>query len=223
MKELFKKLDIEPKNIELYELAFKHSSYVNEEHLKDDYERLEYLGDAVLELVISDYLYNHFSLKEGKLTKLRANYVCENACFTYASSLDFSNYIKVSNGEEKEGGRFKRVILADIFEAFMGALYLDLGFDIVKRVILSIIVPYIEGSGTTFLNDYKSKLQEYVQTEQRSVHYELVKEEGPAHKKEFTMNVIVDDIVYGTGVGSSKKDAEQEAAKNALSKLATLD
>ena len=127
MKELFKKLDIEPKNIELYELAFKHSSYVNEEHLKDDYERLEYLGDAVLELVISDYLYNHFSLKEGKLTKLRANYVCENACFTYASSLDFSNYIKVSNGEEKEGGRFKRVILADIFEAFMGALYLDLG------------------------------------------------------------------------------------------------
>ncbi len=223
MKELFKKLDIEPKNIELYELAFKHSSYVNEEHLKDDYERLEYLGDAVLELVISDYLYNHFSLKEGKLTKMRANYVCENACFTYASSLDFSNYIKVSNGEEKEGGRFKRVILADIFEAFMGALYLDLGFDIVKRVILSIIVPYIEGSGTTFLNDYKSKLQEYVQTEQRSVHYELVKEEGPAHKKEFTMNVIVDDIVYGTGVGSSKKDAEQEAAKNALSKLATLD
>lgn len=223
MKELFKKLDIEPKNIELYELAFKHSSYVNEEHLKDDYERLEYLGDAVLELVISDYLYNHFSLKEGKLTKMRANYVCENACFTYASSLDFSNYIKVSNGEEKEGGRFKRVILADIFEAFMGALYLDLGFDIVKRVILSIIVPYIEGNGTTFLNDYKSKLQEYVQTEQRSVHYELVKEEGPAHKKEFTMNVIVDDIVYGTGVGSSKKDAEQEAAKNALSKLATLD
>ena len=223
MKELFKKLDIEPKNIELYELAFKHSSYVNEEHLKDDYERLEYLGDAVLELVISDYLYNHFSLKEGKLTKMRANYVCENACFTYASSLDFSNYIKVSNGEEKEGGRFKRVILADIFEAFMGALYLDLGFDIVKRVILNIIVPYIEGNGTTFLNDYKSKLQEYVQTEQRSVHYELVKEEGPAHKKEFTMNVIVDDIVYGTGVGSSKKDAEQEAAKNALSKLATLD
>ena len=84
-------------------------------------------------------------------------------------------------------------------------------------------MPYIEGSGTTFLNDYKSKLQEYVQTEQRSVHYELVKEEGPAHKKEFTMNVIVDDIVYGTGVGSSKKDAEQEAAKNALSNLASLD
>ena len=223
MKELFKKLNIEPKNIELYNLAFTHSSYVNEKHLKDDYERLEYLGDAVLELVISDYLYNNYDLEEGKLTKLRANYVCENACFTYASNLDFSNYIKVSNGEEKEGGRFKKVILADIFEAFMGAIYLDLGFNTVKKVILDIMIPYMENEGTIFLNDYKSKLQEYVQTEQRSVHYELINETGPAHKKEFTMTVSVDGIIYGKGVGSSKKDAEQEAAKDALSKLAKLD
>lgn len=223
MKELFNRLNIEPKNIELYNLAFTHSSYVNEKHEKDDYERLEYLGDAVLELVTSDYLYHNFDGEEGELTKLRANYVCENACWTYASSLDFSNYIKVSNGEEKEGGRFKKVIVADIFEAFMGAIYLDLGFDTVKRVILEIITPYIENGGTTFLADYKSKLQELVQTEQRSVHYELINETGPAHKKEFTMNVKVDGIIYGTGVGSSKKEAEQEAAKDALDKLATLD
>ncbi len=223
MKELFNRLNIEPKNIELYNLAFTHSSYVNEKHEKDDYERLEYLGDAVLELVTSDYLYHNCDGEEGELTKLRANYVCENACWTYASSLDFSNYIKVSNGEEKEGGRFKKVIVADIFEAFMGAIYLDLGFDTVKKVILNIITPYIENGGTTFLADYKSKLQELVQTEQRSVHYELINETGPAHKKEFTMNVKVDGIIYGTGVGSSKKEAEQEAAKDALDKLATLD
>ena len=223
MKDLFNRLNIEPKNIDLYNLAFTHSSYVNEKHEKDDYERLEYLGDAVLELVTSDYLYHTVNGEEGELTKLRANYVCENACWTYASGLDFSNYIKVSNGEEKEGGRFKKVIVADIFEAFMGAIYLDLGFDTVKKVILEIITPYIENGGTIFLADYKSKLQELVQTEQRSVHYELINETGPAHKKEFTMNVKVDGIIYGTGVGTSKKEAEQEAAKDALDKLATLD
>ena len=223
MKELFERININPKNLDLYNLAFSHSSYVNEKNLKDDYERLEYLGDAVLELITSDYLYHNFDEEEGVLTKLRANYVCENACYTYASDLGFSKYIKVSHGEEKEGGRFKKVILADIFEAFMGAIYLDLGFDVVKRVLLDIITPYIENNGTVFLHDYKSELQELVQTEKRTVHYELVDEKGPAHQKEFTMAVKVDDITYGVGVGSSKKEAEQEAAKNALSKLASLD
>ena len=223
MEELFEKIGIKPKNLSLYELAFTHSSYVNEKEAKDDYERLEYLGDAVLELISSDYLYHKFNDEEGVLTKLRANYVCENACFTYASELGFSKYIRVSNGEEKEGGRYKKVILADIFEAFMGAIYLDLGFDTVKKVILDIITPYIEGSGTQFFHDYKSELQELVQTEKRTVHYELIDEKGPAHKKEFKMAVLVDDITYGEGIGSSKKEAEQEAAKNALSKMATLD
>ena len=223
MKELFDKININPKNLELYNLAFTHSSYVNEKNVKDDYERLEYLGDAVLELVTSDYLYRNFNEEEGVLTKLRANYVCENACYTYASSLGFSKYIKVSNGEEKEGGRYKKVILADIFEAFLGAIYLDLGFDTVKTVIINVITPYMKDNGTVFLHDYKSELQELVQTEQRSVHYELLEEKGPAHKREFTMAVKVDNITYGTGIGPSKKEAEQEAAKNALSKLASLD
>ena len=223
MEELFERIGITPKNIDLYKLAFTHSSYMNEKDVKDDYERLEFLGDAVLELVMSDYLYNNFDVEEGKMTKLRASYVCENACSTYASDLDFSKYIKVSHGEEKEGGRYKKVILADIFEAFMGAVYLDLGFDIVKKVILDIIVPYIEDKDINFFNDYKSALQEFVQTEQRTVHYELVDEQGPSHKKVFTMEVVIDGIVYGRGVGGSKKDAEQEAAKDALSKLAKLD
>ena len=172
---------------------------------------------------MSDYLYNHYDYLEGEMTKIRSNYVCENACYTYASELDFSKYIKVSNGEEKEGGRFKKVILADIFEAFMGAIYLDVGFDTVKKVILNIITPYIEDKKTVFFNDYKSALQEFVQTDQRTVHYEVINEEGPAHDKTFTIVVSVDGIIYGKGVGSSKKEAEQEAAKDALDKLAPLD
>lgn len=222
MKELFDTLNIEPKNIELYNLAFSHSSYVNEKHTKSSYERLEFLGDAVLELVISEYLYDNFNVEEGDLTKIRASYVCENACFTYANDLNFSNYIKVGHGEELSGGKHKKVILADIFESFMGAIYLDLGFDTVKRVILDIVTPYIKEK-RVFFSDYKTHLQELVQTDRRSVHYDVVSEEGPAHNKTFTISVTIDGIVYGTGVGNSKKDAEQEAAKDALKKLATID
>ena len=220
MKELFKKLDIKPNELKYYNTAFQHSSYVNEHNAKSDYERLEFLGDAVLELVMSDYLYRNLNFKEGDMTKIRASYVCENALYEYSKDLDLSKYIKVGNGEEADGGRFKKVILADIFEALMGAIYLDLGFDIVKRVILDIIVPYVENPDVTFFSDYKSALQEYVQTEQRSLVYELTGEEGPAHNRSFTVIVKVDDIIYGTGTAGSKKEAEQEAAKDALEKLA---
>ena len=223
MRELFETLGIQPHHLNLYTLAFSHSSYVNEKHLKADYERLEFLGDAVLDLVISDYLYNHYNIQEGDMTKIRANYVCENACFTYASDLNFSKYIKVGHGEELEGGRYKKVILADIFEAFMGAIYLDLGYEEVRRVLLKIISPYIEDRNTVFFSDYKSSLQELVQTDQRSLHYELIEEKGPSHQKVFTMAVKIDNIVYGIGTAGSKKEAEQEAARSALEKLATLD
>ena len=220
MNELFRKLGIEPIEFKYYTTAFQHSSYVNENHLKSDYERLEFLGDAVLELVMSDYLFNNLNVKEGDMTKLRASYVCENALFEYAMGLDLSSYIKVGHGEEIDGGRFKKVILADIFEALMGAIYLDLGFEVVKKVILDITIPYIENPNVVFFSDYKSALQEFVQTEQRSLVYEVVGEEGPAHNKLFMVNVKVDNIIYGTGVGGSKKEAEQEAAHNALMKLA---
>lgn len=220
MKELFDLLKIKPNDNKYYITAFQHSSYVNENHLKSDYERLEFLGDAVLELVISDYLFKNLEIKEGDMTKLRASYVCENALYEYSKDLDLSKYIKVGHGEEIDGGRYKKVILADIFEALMGAIYLDLGFDEVKRVVLSIIVPYIENPKITFFSDYKSALQEFVQTEQRSLIYEVVGEEGPAHNKTFTVIVKVDDIVYGKGMAASKKEAEQEAAKDALTKLA---
>lgn len=220
MDKLFKKIGIIPSDIRLYQTAFSHSSYVNENHLKADYERLEFLGDAVLELSISDYLYRNMNFKEGDMTKIRASYVCENALAEYAKELELSNYIKVGHGEEADGGRFKKVIQADIFEALMGAIYLDLGYDVVKKVILDIIVPYIEDPNTVFFSDYKSALQESVQTEQRNLIYELVEEVGPSHNKTFTIVVKIDDIIYGKGVANSKKEAEQEAAKSALSKLA---
>lgn len=206
----------------LYQTAFSHSSYVNENHLKADYERLEFLGDAVLELTVSDYLYRNKDFKEGDMTKIRASYVCENALAEYAKDLCLSNYIKVGHGEEVDGGRFKKVIQADIFEAFMGAIYLDLGFEAVKKVILDIIVPYIEDPNVTFFKDYKSVLQEFVQTEQRGLVYELENEEGPSHNKTFTIVVKIDNIIYGRGTAPSKKEAEQEAAKNALEKLAKV-
>ena len=220
MEELFKKLNINPKEIKYYETAFQHSSYVNENHLKSDYERLEFLGDAVLELAMSEYLYKNLNVKEGDMTKLRASYVCENALYEYSKDLELSNYIKVGHGEEIDGGRFKKVILADIFEALMGAIYLDLGFEVAKKTILDIIVPYVENPKVTFFSDYKSSLQEFVQTEQKSLEYILVNEEGPAHDKRFTVNVIIDGIVYGSGVGTSKKEAEQEAAREAIEKMA---
>lgn len=220
MKELFDRLNIKPKNLELYTTAFSHSSYVNENHIKSDYERLEFLGDAVLELVASDYLYKTKTINEGEMTKLRASYVCENACYEYSKDLNLSKYIKVGHGEEIDGGRYKKVILADIFEALMGAIYLDLGFSTAKRVIDSIVIPYVEDPNILFFSDYKSALQEYVQTKQKSLEYEVILEQGPAHNKLFTTVVKIDGIIYGKGSAGSKKEAEQEAARDALKILA---
>ena len=220
MEELLERLKIKPKNKKLYETAFQHSSYVYENHLKADYERLEFLGDAVLDLVLADYLYNNAHESEGDMTKVRASYVCENANYQYAIDLHLSDYIKVGHGEEESGGRFKKVIMADIFEALMGAIYIDQGYAKARQVILHIVVPYIKNPDVTFFEDYKSALQEAVQTDQKSVSYELVKEEGPAHNRTFTTEVKVDDGSYGVGVAGSKKESEQEAARIALSKLA---
>ena len=220
MEKLFEQLNISPKNKNLYVTAFSHSSYANEHKAKNDYERLEFLGDAVLDLVIADYLYSNQMEKEGEMTKIRASYVCENALYEYSLNLGLNKYIRVGHGEEKEGGKFKKAIVADIFEALIGAIYLDLGYATARKTVLNIIVPYIENPDITFFSDYKSALQEYVQTEQKSLSYRLVKEEGPAHERVFTVEVEVDNIIYGLGVGQSKKEAEQEAAKEALKKLA---
>lgn len=214
--KVFKKIEISPTNMNLYTAAVTHSSFTNENPSYPDYERLEFLGDAVLELIISEYLYKERHLEEGTMTRMRASYVCEEACATYARSLGLESDIKVGSGEN-----INDTILADVFEAFTAAIYLDQGFEFAKEFVLDIIVPYIE-DGVDFLHDYKSTLQEFVQTEKKSVIYEVIKEEGPSHNKKFTSVVKVDGIVMGKGVGGSKKESEQEAAKDALSKRAKV-
>jgi len=206
-------------NMELLEIALTHSSYSNE-HGGGNYERLEFLGDAVLELIASDYIYHKDKHSEGEMSRKRSLYVCENALYEYSMDLGIYRYIKVGHGEEKEGGKYKKAILSDIFEAIIGAIYLDLGYATARRTALNIIVPYIENPNKVFFSDYKSSLQEYVQTEQKTIFYDIVKEEGPAHNKTFTIEVKIDDIVYGRGSAGSKKEAEQNAAKEAMEKLA---
>lgn len=217
MEEILQKWGIVPHDKKLYEVAMSHSSYVNEHKDKKDYERLEFLGDAVLELITSDYLYRNFEQDEGSMTKKRANYVCENALYEYMMKLDLIKEIKVGHGEI---GSIKKTIVADTFEALMGAIYLDQGFEKVKEVILSVIVPYIIDNKTSFLNDYKSILQEAMQTDRRSLSYEIVDESGPSHDKSFTAIVRIDNIIYGKGIAGSKKEACQLAAKDTLQKLA---
>ena len=219
MQELFNKLNIVPNDASLYEKAFVHTSYAYEHSLDYSYESLEFLGDATVDLAVSDYLYRTSKFKEGEMTKIRASYVCENALYEYANDLGFSKYIKLGHGEFQSGGSHKKAILADVFEAFIAAIYLDLGYEKAKEVLLSIVVPYINDESVLFFSDYKSKLQEIVQDMQKLVEYEVIDEKGPAHDKRFKVIVKIEDIVYGEGEGHTKKEAEQEAAKSALKKL----
>ena len=218
MKKLLDKFNIKTDNMHIYDTAFSHSSYCNENNIKEDYQRLEFLGDKVLDLIMSDYLYNTTNYEEGKMTKIRSMYVCENALYEYAMLLEFPNYVKVGKGEEASGGKYRKATLADMFESFLGAVYLDQGYKKAREIVYKVVIPFIEDKPETFFMDYKSNLQEMVQTTKDSVIYEVVKEEGPAHDRTFTINAIVDGIVLGTGTAKSKKEAEQEAAKHALEK-----
>ncbi len=215
--KILEELGIEPKDIELYKTALTHTSYANE-HKCESYERLEYLGDAVLELVMSEYLYNNTDFPEGYMTKMRAHYVCENALYEYSLNFHLNEYLRLGRGEEENGGRLRKVIVADIYEAFAGAIFLDQGIEKAKEFIYKTAIPYVKNPNDIFYDDYKSKLQELVQTDQRGLSYEIVDEQGPAHNKLFTAVVKIDSIVYGKGVAHSKKEAEQEAARNALEK-----
>ncbi len=220
--ELLEKLNIPYKNVKLYERALTHTSYANENNCVS-YERLEYLGDAVLELIISDYLYKNTEYEEGKMTKYRSHYVCENANFEYSTRLGLNDYLKLGHGEEERGGKYRKAIVADIFESFIGAMYLDLGFDEVKKFIYKNIIPLIEDKSIDFFDDYKSVLQELVQTDKKSLEYVIIDEQGPAHDKIFTVEVKIDDVVYGRGSAHSKKEAEQMAAHDALTKAQNMD
>ena len=220
--KLLDRFNIKTNNMHIYDTAFSHSSYCNEHHIKEDYQRLEFLGDKVLDLIMSDYLYNTTCYEEGKMTKIRSMYVCENALYEYAMLLDFPLYAKVGKGEETHGGKYRKATLADMFESFLGAVYLDQGYQKAREIVYEVVIPFIKEKPETFFMDYKSLLQELVQTTKKSVTYELVKEEGPAHDRTFTMNAVVDGIVMGTGTAKSKKEAEQRAAHHALEKKANV-
>ena len=210
-------LGIQTKKEKIYITAFTHTSYANE-HSTTSYERLEYLGDAVLEFIMSDYLYRNTEYEEGQMTKLRSHYVCENALYEYSLKLGLNEYLLLGKGEIENGGKYRKAIVADIFEAFLGAMFLDQGIDFVKDFVYKHVIPMIERKEIDFFSDYKSILQEWVQTDRRSLEYVLLSETGPAHDKCFTIAVKIDDITYGTGQAGSKKEAEQLAAKDALKK-----
>lgn len=206
---------------ELIHQAFMHSSYAHEHRQYHDNERLEFMGDAVLQLWSSNAIFP-LNISEGKMTRLRAQLVCEKALAIYSRELHLNDFILLGTGEERSGGRNKDAILADAFEAFLGALYLDQGMKAVDNILNDVITPRLaHPDDLGFIQDYKTKLQELIQMDNtRTLHYELVSENGPANSPRFVTNVIVDGLVLGTGSGVSKKQAEQNAAKNAFEKLA---
>lgn len=201
--------------------ALTHSSYANEHNMKSN-ERLEFLGDAVLGLLVARYIYDTYpNIPEGKMTKIRATYVCEDANERYCKTMGVDKLILLGHGEELNGGRNRPAVLNDAFEAFIAAVYLSGGLEEVKKILEKVVFPEIlENDAKPFI-DYKSQLQEYIQAESRSIlAYRLDNVEGPPHKRVFTISAVLDGICLGTGTGSSKKDAEQLAAKEALEKMA---
>ncbi|WP_425589586.1 ribonuclease III [Fictibacillus terranigra] len=210
-------------NEKLLVQAFTHSSYVNEHRGRpyEDNERLEFLGDAVLELTISQFLYSKFStMSEGELTKLRAAIVCEPSLVILANELHFGDYVLLGKGEENTGGRTRPALLADVFEAFIGALYLDKGIEAVKEFLEIHVFPRINEGAFSHVMDFKSQLQEYVQREGLgTIDYKIIQEKGPAHNREFVSEVKLNEDAFGVGFGRSKKEAEQHAAQEALEKI----
>ena len=222
-KILKEKFDISFKNEALLVEAMIHSSYANEhKEMKGIYnERIEFLGDAVLELTISDWLFRQFPhFQEGQLTKLRAQIVCEDSLSLLAKECSLNKYLLLGKGETLSGGREKPAILCDVFEAFIGALYLDKGVNEVQRFLNLVVIPKIKNGRYELITDFKTELQEYLQ-QNGTVHirYELVKEEGPSHDKIFTVQLIVDGKKYKTASGKTKKAAEQMAAKLTMEEL----
>lgn len=211
-------------NIAIYKEAFTHASYANESHyVKKDYERLEFMGDAVLQLYVSEFLFNLFpDVPEGTLTTLRSKLVREESLARFSRELGLGELLYLGVGEEKNGGRERESVLANIFESFIGALYLDCGHDEVLKILQQTIFKHINDLDYDDITDYKTTLQELIQADQRrTVTYELLETSGPSNAPEFKVAVMMDDMCLGVGKGTSKKRAEQQAAKDALNKLAT--
>ena len=211
------------KQLSLYKEAFTHASYANESHFVDkDYERLEFMGDAVLQLYVSEFIFKLFpDVPEGTLTTLRSKLVREESLARFARQLHLGELIYLGVGEEKSGGRERESVLANVFESFIGALYLDCGKEEVLKILEETIFLHVNDLDYDDITDYKTTLQELIQADQRkTVTYELLETSGPSNAPEFKIAVMMDDMCLGVGKGTSKKKAEQQAAKDALKKMA---
>ena len=199
--------------------ALSHSSYANEKRKgRNSNERLEFLGDSVLSIVVSQYLFEHFThLPEGELTKIRASLVCEKSLYEFAKQIDLGEHILLGKGEENTGGRERVSILADAFEAVLAAIYLDGGMEPARRHVMNFVLRELQHTDDEVFKDYKTALQEIIQRNpEEAVSYILTGESGPDHDKEFTVEVRLNSNVIGRGTGKNKKRAEQMAAKEAL-------
>lgn len=207
-------------NKDLLKTALTHSSYANENNCESN-ERLEFMGDAVLDVMMGKYLYEKYpKFNEGNLTKTRAKNVCESALVEYAKACELNQYLLLGKGEEKSGGRNRTALQADAFEALIGAVYMDKGFEECYKIFDKVVVPLVEEDREDNFVDYKSYLQELVQSDKRTLEYKIVNEIGPSHNKTFVTRVYMDKILMGEGKGRTKKEAEQHAAEMALKKLA---
>ncbi len=217
--ELEDKIGYQFKNKNLLLQALTHSSYANEgkKHGRNN-ERLEFLGDSVLSVIVAKHLFLKYKdIPEGELTKLRASLVCEKALDVFAQKLGLGEYLRLGKGEEMTGGRSRPSILADAFEAVIAALYLDGGYQAAQKFVLSFIPENLDVKSANQLADYKTTLQEIIQqNREEKIEYVLADEKGPDHAKVFTAEVLLNSNVIGVGEGSSKKQAEQNAAKEAL-------
>jgi len=217
--KILDKFGIVPNNPELYEMAFIHKSYGAKHHVDCDYERLEFLGDTVLSMLVSEYLYKKYENKgEGSLTKLRSNYVCETALANYSHELGLTPMIKLELDESKVSINEMLSISADIFESLLGAIFLDQGFETARDFLSNIVFPAIDEK-ITFFTDFKSKIKEYGDANELLVEYTLIEEQGAPHDKTFIMGILIDGKEIGRGIGRSKKEAEQIAAQKAIEKL----
>ncbi len=222
MIELLDKFKITPKNKTIYITALTHPSYINEHHKNyGDLERLEFMGDAVLQLFVSHLIFKEYpSLKEGEMSLIRSRLVRSDSLCELAKELHIGDYLILGHGEEKTGGRERKNILADSFESLMAAIYLDQGYEKSFEVVKKIFLPLVKSIKIDDLLDYKTKLQEIVQADKRkTVEYRELSRSGTANNPTYVFEVVLDgEIVLATGTGKSKKDAQQDAAKNALEK-----
>lgn len=225
LKEILKKVNFRFKDLKLLNLALSHRSYVNENNLKENNERLEFLGDSILSFVITEYLYKKYpEYSEGELAKIRSFIISEDTLSKIAKRIGLNKYILIGKGEESSGGRNKTTIIADAFEAFLGSCYLDSNIRQIKKLILKLFKTEIEMVvENKHEKDYKTLLQEYSQkTFKQYPVYKLVNKKGPEHNRTFFVKVFVNGKAIGSGEGKSIKNAEKEAAKNAYLKLNSM-